>query len=357
MKYKQGGKWIEKSTKCQAKSDAWKVLNEIENQLNKGILPISYEKYDYNDLEADYLRHCKVEGRKSLHTIKSRCRNLKGFFDGVSVPSINTDMINKYIQHRMSQLVPGSGYKTISRKTIDRELSALKTMLNLGIKNNKVYRLPYIPMQNDRNPKGRVLMPKEAFKLINHLPEHLALFARFLYATGFRHSEAEKLEWKQVDLKNRKLKLPPSRTKEKKVRSVFVTDEMHEVLTDCDRRRKVMKFVGPHVFLNATGTNRLIFYEGNNRIRWNQACKKAKLGFGYAMGDSKAELKYPSGPTLHDLRYSFVWANEQAGIPRKDTMAYTGHQTESMYQYYSISNEESQENLNKKRKEYINSLK
>lgn len=356
MRYKVGDRWFEKSTKCQAKSDAKKVLNETENKINKGIPLVSYENYLYNELEADYLRRCEVKGLRSIKAIKVRCGHLKAFFDGVPGTAITPALIDKYIKKRLKQLVPGSGCKTISPTTVDRELAALKTILNVGYRNDKVNRVPHIEMQSTRNPKGNVYTPKEIKRLVSHLPYHLGLFARFLYSTGFRYSEAENLEWSQVNLETRRLILPPSRTKEKKVRSVFITDEMHEALSDCDRRRKSMRVINPYVFLNSTGSNKLVFMKGNNRIRWNQACRKAKLGYGYAMGDGTNEMKYKRGPTLHDLRYSYVWANEQAGIPRKDTMAYTGHQTQSMYDYYSISNEVSQENLNKKRKEYIDNF-
>lgn len=65
------------------------------------------------------------------------------------------------------------------------------------------------------------------------------------------------------------------------------------------------------------------------------------------------ETKPRRGPTLHHLRYSYIWFNEQAGIPRKDSMMYTGHQTEATYQYYSISNEDSQKLLDEKRKKLL----
>ena len=66
------------------------------------------------------------------------------------------------------------------------------------------------------------------------------------------------------------------------------------------------------------------FFEGNNRVVWNKACREAELGYGYKLGgtNSKYQKMFKDGPTLHDLRFSYIWLNEQLGISRKDTMAY-----------------------------------
>jgi integrase len=93
--------------------------------------------------------------------------------------------------------------------TINRELSALKRMLNIGAKQTplKVDRVPYIPMLKENNVRRGFFEPGDFIALRNALPSYLKGFVTFGYKVGWRFSEVAGITWSQVDLDNGMVRL------------------------------------------------------------------------------------------------------------------------------------------------------
>ena len=72
--------------------------------------------------------------------------------------------------------------------TINRELAALKRMLNLGAVQTppRVDRLPFIPMLKENNTRKGFFEHGDYLALRDTLPEHLKGFVTFAYKTGWR---------------------------------------------------------------------------------------------------------------------------------------------------------------------------
>ncbi|KFO67357.1 hypothetical protein ER57_11480 [Smithella sp. SCADC] len=66
----------------------------------------------------------RVNEKKSLNRAERSANQLKKFFDGYRVPEITTPKIQGYIEERLADKK--------SNATINRELAALKRILNLG---------------------------------------------------------------------------------------------------------------------------------------------------------------------------------------------------------------------------------
>jgi integrase len=130
-------------------------------------------------------------------------------------------------------------------------------------------------------------------------------------------------QWPHVDLKGGWLRLEPGETKNRKGRNFPMTKRLREVLERQRARTTSLERdtdrIIPWVF-HRRGKPIKNFYKA-----WRSACKAAG----------------GPGRILHDFRRTAVRNLERAGVPRSDAMAMVGHQTESIYRRYAISDEAS----------------
>ena len=124
------------------------------------------------------------------------------------------------------------------------------------------------------------------------------------------------LEWRDVDLAGREVRLRPEVSKNKDGRVLPLRGELLEIV---ESARDVRRMDCPFVFHD----------EGepicDSRKAWKTACKKAKL----------------SGIIVHDLRRTAVRNMVRAGIPERVAMELSGHKTRRIFDRYNIvSNED-----------------
>ena len=255
--------------------------------------------------------------------------HLKRFFEGYRVPEITSPKRHAYIENRL-----GEG---AANATINRELSALKRMLNIGAKQtpSKVDRKPYIPMLKENNVKKGFFEHAEFVTLRDALPDYLKGFVTFAYKTGWRVSEITDLTWNQVDLDNGIVRLEPGETKNDDGRTVYLDDELKEVFSHQWKKRKNLL---PYVFLNSRFSGKIKKIDKS----WNKACRKAGLGYGYKVNENYVEKwknKLPAGPTVHDFRRTVCRNMVRSGIPERVAMMISGHKTRSVFDRYNIVND------------------
>jgi integrase len=209
-----------------------------------------------------------------------------------------------------------------SNATINRELSALKRMLNLGAKQYppKVDRVPYIPMLAENNIRKGFFKHDEFLALRDALPSHLKGFLAFGYKTGWRISEIAKLTWDRVNLAQGVVRIETGETKNKEARTVYLDDELKSVFRKQWRKSIKNKPQLPYVFLNAYGTDRIKRFDK----AWKRACIDAKIGLR----------------RFHDLRRTAVRNMVRSGIPERVAMMISGHKTRSVFDRYNIVNED-----------------
>jgi integrase len=131
---------------------------------------------------------------KNIIRAELSVRHLKVEFEGMRVTAITTPRINIYIEKRLAE--------GAANATINRELAALKRMLNQAAKQTppKVDRVPYIPMLKENNVRKGFFEHGDFLALRDALPYHLKGFVTFGYKVGWRISEISNLKWSQVDL-------------------------------------------------------------------------------------------------------------------------------------------------------------
>ncbi len=226
------------------------------------------------------------------------------------MPDINSPKIEDYIESRLEE--------GAANATINRELSALKRMLNLGARQTppKVDRVPFIPMLKENNIRKGFFEHAEFVALRDAISEYLKGFVTFAYKTGWRVSEIAGLTWNQVDRDNGIVRLEVGETKNDDARMVYLDGELQEVFNGQWETRKTLL---PYVFLNEDGSNKIKSF----RKTWIAACKDAKI----------------ENRLFHDFRRTAVRNMVRAGIPEGVAMKISDHKTLSVFEHYNIVND------------------
>ena len=195
-------------------------MNRREGKSSKGKLPgVHYEKVTFDQLAEDFLRDYRINPRKSIKRAERSVKKLTEFFEGYRVPDITTPGINEYVEMRMQ--------RNAANTTINRELAALKRMLNLGVNQTPpiVESVLHIPMLKENNVRKGFFEHDEFVALRDNLPNYLKGFVTFAYKVGWRFSEITNLTWNNVDRNQGIVGLEVGETKNDEGRTVFLDDK------------------------------------------------------------------------------------------------------------------------------------
>jgi integrase len=328
IKYYKDGKPLRESARSgdyeTAQAELAKRINEVKHGKNPNIqLP----RVKFEDLSKDFLSDYRINEKKSLKRAEASEKHLKGFFGGMRIIEITTSKIREYIEKRLED--------EAAKGTINRELSALKRMLNLGAQCTppKVDRVPHIPTLKENNIRKGFFEHSDFTALRDNLPDHLKPVITFGYVTGWRISEILDLEWSQVDRKNGIVRLDPGVTKNEEARTIYLDEELTEDFRELWDRRKKLGTALPHVFLNKKGTDRIDGF----RKAWMAACKAAQIG----------------PKKFHDFRRTAVRNMVRAGIPERVAMTISGHKTRSVFDRYNIVNDRDLKLAAQAQREYL----
>jgi len=312
IKYYRNGKPYYESTGSKKDADAKRLLKKREGEISQGKTPgIYFDRVRFDELAEDFLRDYRINERKSLKRAEQSTEHLKRFFEGYRIPDITTPRIGAYIEDRIAA--------EAANGTINRELSALKRMLTIGARQTppRVDRVPHIPMLKENNIRKGFFEHGDFVALRNALPSYLKGLVTFAYKTGWRFSEITGLTWKQVDRRQGVVRLEPGETKNSQARTVYMDEELKEVMLQQWENRLSNQTLCPYVFPNIEGNGQI----NNFRKAWKTACKGAKIGT-YRL--------------FHDLRRTAVRNMVRSGIQERVAMMISGHKTRSVFDRYNI---------------------
>jgi integrase len=373
IKYYRNGKPFRESTKSKKEADAKRLLKKREGEISSGKLPgIYFDKVRFDELAEDFLSDYRIN-KKNLKRANQSVDHLKNAFEGMRIVDITTTNIRGYIDDRMQwtcteckerfelqdkcpscdsdDLKPGA-----ANATINRELSALKRMLNLGAQQTppKVDRVPYIPMLKENNIRKGFFEHGHFLALRDALPSYLKPFVSFAYKVGWRDSEIAGLTWSQVDREQGIVRLEVGETKNDEGRTIYLDEELKEIFNqNWEVRKKNGKLV-PYVFPNKDGNAPIADF----RKPWNTACRKAGLGYGYRSNNKYVEKwqdKLSAGPIFHDFRRTAVRNMVRSGIPERVAMMISGHKTRSVFERYNIVSDTDLKLAAQKQESYLES--
>ena len=311
IKYYRNGKPYRESAKSTKESDAKRLLKRREGDIAQGKIPgVYFDKVSFDELAESFLADYRNNGNKSLDRAEVSVNHLKKHFEGYRVTQITTPKIQAYIEYRRDA--------GVANATINNELAALKRMLNLGARQTppKVDRVPFIPMLKKNNVRKGFFEHGDFLALRNKLPDHLKGFVTFAYKTGWRLSEISNLTWSHVDVKQGIVRLEPGETKNDEGRTVYLDEELKEIIIQQWEARKKAEKLIPYVFPNQDGSNRIKQF----RKSWNTACRNAKIG----------------KRLFHDFRRTAIRNMVRSGIPERVAMMISGHKTRSVFDRYNI---------------------
>jgi len=377
IKYYRNGKSYRESSGTDKKMVAKKLLDRREGDIAKGKIPdVQFDKVKFDELADEFLTDYHINGKKSFDRAELSVKHLTEEFQGARIPEITTPRIQEYVSDRMrwqckacnkkfhvggELKCPACGgekcEKGASNGTINRELAALRRILNLGAKQTppKVSRVPYIPMLKENNVRKGFFEHSEFLALREALPTYLKSFATFGYKIGWRDKEISSLTWSNVDRDNGIVTLMVGETKNGEARTVYLDDELRAVIAKQWESRKRNDKLVPYLFPNIQGSGPI----GDFRKAWNMACRKAGIGFGYKTVSEYVEKwkgKLPAGPIFHDFRRTAVRNMVRSGIPERVAMMISGHKTRSVFDRYNIVSDADLKLAAQKQDEYLKSV-
>ncbi len=304
--YYHRGKQYRESSHSESEAQARKLLKRRLGEINAGRFIPNEDRLTFEEMVKDLINDFQVNGRRSLSTVLFHIQHLKVFFGLDRAIDIAPDRVRAYQVHRLDE--------GASRATVNREVAKLGRMLSLAVASGKLSRKPKFQMLDGEKVRQGFLEHGDFLALLSNLPDHLKPLVEFLYYSGWRKGEALKLEWKDVAVESRTVRLRIENSKNKEGRILPLTGRLWDIIQDRLRERRLDR---PFVF-HKNGQK-----IGDFRKAWRSACKANGL----------------DETLVHDLRRCAARNLSRSGVPESVAMEITGHKTRSMYRCYRIVDE------------------
>ena len=202
----------------------------------------------------EFLEYLYIIKKHSEHTINGYKIDLIDFleFNNNKLLNINRDIVNKYMQYLYD--------KNISKATISRRLSSLRSFYNYLYEEGKVTKNYFSNIKNPKKDNGLPKLVKDIdidkMFLIpdtrNPLGQRNLLIIRMLYATGVRVSELVNIKLSDINISDRTIKIFGKGSKERIVIYGNNTSEILELYLN-NGRRKLENRSSDYLFLNKDG--------------------------------------------------------------------------------------------------------
>jgi site-specific recombinase XerD len=207
VRYWHRGQEHRESSHSDLEAEARRLLRKRLGEIGSGkLLGPTAERIRFEDLASALLTDYAVNGKRSIRSAELSIRHLRNYFGLHRAIDIRTDGVNDYILSRRQE--------GAANASINRELSCLKRMFNLALKAGRLLHAPHIPLLDENNARQGFLEPGRLIPLRDALPDYLRDPVAFLYLSGWRLSEMQTLQWRDVDLAGKVIRLRTEHFKE-----------------------------------------------------------------------------------------------------------------------------------------------
>ena len=279
-------------------------------------------KLTLNELRKWYLSLSEVRNLSTYNTLLSRVAHpVRLIGESKYASSLSLDDIEHYRLSRGQEESRWSKNNKVTAATINKEISAFKSMLNFAVKYGKIESNPIIKAAKlkDDNVRQRIISQNELENLLSFSPVHLKPILKMAYYEPMRKEEIIGLTWDEIDLQSNFIRLSANRTKGKKNgRSIPIHPLIKEMLYSLPR-----SITTNRVFLYLDKQGRYRPFKGFSRS-WNRVRKLAGL----------------NDVVFHDFRHTAITNMRKAGNPPSVIMKASGHKTMSMFLRYNLVDDE-----------------
>lgn len=260
----------------------------------------------YDGLEKAYIRN----HNRTLKSLKHRWScHLESFFGDLKSAAVNKDLIESY---RDSRLAEGA-----AQASVNREVAALKAMFRLAAE--KLPKLPAFPTQLPEEKRTGFIEDEEFSAMVANASElWLRTFLEISYTVGWRKGEILNLRVRNINLRQRIIRLESVETKNGHGRECPMTDKIYQLLKECIAGK------GREDFVLTRGQNHPV---RDFRKRWSKLAERI----------GRPDL------LVHDFRRSAARNLRRAGCSENTIMSIGGWETSSVFKRYDINDNKDKE--------------
>ena len=330
------GKYTRISTRTKSKPEAVKFLSDFKNNLKSRIERAEQEnsKVHYiSDLQTEVIKYVSDNmSASNTKLYKTLFKNILEFFGDVPINLISFKDIELY---------KGKRLETVSKASVNKDLSILKSAFNIAIRFNWIKQNPAKNVKKViLSEKERLCFEPEQIKLIinnihNVTFKNLVIFALH---TGCRLNEVINIQWRDINLHERLITIRNKadfKTKTGKIRQVPISDNLYSLLKSLmygDNNEKIVNFINTdmYLFCNANGYKYSKHYAS---AYFKKVLRKLNI----------AEKFH-----FHCLRHTFITQLIKAGVNINYVKEIAGHSTiGTTMNYIHISTNDLRDAVNK----------
>ncbi|MGG1518748.1 site-specific integrase [Paenibacillus oryzisoli] len=245
------GKRLREYAYASTEAEAKKLLAEFEYNLQRNLL---VQSSDINLLEFlehwmdNYVKYnCEETTAYGYRNIVYK--HIAPFLGDIPLQKLQPKHIQQYYKHLIDE-------KKLSPNTVHKHHASLRKALDYGLKQQYVYRnvADAVSLPKRKRFEGKSYTKEQLSLLLEKVRDtKLELPVKLCVFLGLRREEVCGLKWEWVDLQNRTLKIQEVRTvagkhvivkppkTEKSRRTLFVEDELYDILLKTQKRQKELK--------------------------------------------------------------------------------------------------------------------